>query len=73
MKYIKSDPSILSGTPVIAGTRIPISRIVFLFKEGYTLEDIHNEYDHVSVKKLEGLLEEMMQLVEKAQYGSKTI
>lgn len=72
MKYISSNEKILSGTPVIAGTRIPITRIVFLLKQGYTLEDIHNEYDHVTVKTLEGVLEEMMHLVEKSPYGSKT-
>ena len=36
-KYIISDPDILGGTPVIKGTRVPIGRILFLLKDGYTL------------------------------------
>lgn len=71
MKYIVSDKKILSGTPVIAGTRIPIARILFLLKQGYTLEDIHNEYDHVSVTKLEGVLDELDKLVGKTIHASQ--
>jgi uncharacterized protein (DUF433 family) len=31
--YISSDPTILSGMPVITGTRVPIARILSLLKE----------------------------------------
>ncbi len=51
-KYITSTPGIMSGDPVIAGTRVPISRILFLLKEGYTLEAIHEEYPHISTETL---------------------
>lgn len=60
-KHITSNPNILSGAPVIAGTRIPISRILFLLKDGYTVEAIHAEYPHVSVKKLNAVLDEIAQ------------
>jgi len=46
-KYISSDPDILSGTPVIKGTRVPIGRILFLLKDGYTLDAIHDDYPHI--------------------------
>ncbi len=36
--YIISDPEILGGTPVIKGTRVSVGRILFLLKDGYTLE-----------------------------------
>src|SRR5213078_3008570 len=39
MKYISSTPQILSGMPVITGTRVPVARILSLLKEGYLLEE----------------------------------
>ncbi len=46
-KYINSDPNILSGMPVIMGTRVPVARILSLLKEGYTLAAIHKQFDHI--------------------------
>lgn len=60
-RHIVSDPQILSGTPVIIGTRVPVSRIVFLLKDGYTLEAIHEEYPHISLKVLEAVIDEIAQ------------
>ena len=48
----------MSGDPVIAGTRVPVSRILFLLKEGYTLEAIHEEYPHISTETLSGAIDE---------------
>lgn len=70
-KYIASDKSILGGTPVIRGTRIPIERVLFLFKEGYTIEEIQQEYDHVDRRTLEHVLDEVKRLVTKKVYGSQ--
>lgn len=60
-KYITSNPTILGGVPVITGTRIPVSRIIYLFKDGYTIEAIHEDYPHVSISKLNGVIEEIVQ------------
>ena len=70
--YIVSDPDILGGTAVIKGTRIPVERILYLFKEGYTIDDIHDEYDHVNKKTLERVIEELNQIVGKKINGSQT-
>ncbi len=51
--YITSDPTILSGMPVIKGTRVPVGRILSLLKEGYMLEEIHTQFDHISLKTLQ--------------------
>lgn len=59
MQYINSDPTILSGMPVITGTRVPVARILSLLKEGYTLEEIHEQFDHISLATLEGAIEEV--------------
>jgi uncharacterized protein (DUF433 family) len=58
-KYISSEPAILSGMPAIAGTRVPVARILSLLKDGYTLEEIHEQFNHISIKTLEGAIEEV--------------
>lgn len=62
-KFIVSNPEILGGTPVIKGTRIPITRILFLLKDGYTVEAIHQDYPHVDQKTLEGAIDEAIEIV----------
>lgn len=57
--YITSHPKILGGTPVIAGTRVPINVILYRLKEGYTLKDIHNMYSHVSLDTLQKVIDEI--------------
>jgi uncharacterized protein (DUF433 family) len=62
-KYILSDSDILGGMPVIKGTRVPIARILSLLKEGYTLEEIQEQFDHISLQILEGALEEVAAII----------
>lgn len=57
-KYIVSDPQILSGKPVIAGTRIPVDQVLFLLKEGFTVEAIHEQYPHISTATISGTVSE---------------
>jgi uncharacterized protein (DUF433 family) len=71
-KYIISDPKILGGTPVVKGTRVPVGRILFLFKQGYTIDDIHSEYDHIDVKTLEKVLDELTTMTKKTIHEPQT-
>lgn len=59
--YIVSDPDILAGTPVIKGTRIPIARILHLLKQGYTLENIAEDYPHVDQKTISRAIDEAIE------------
>jgi len=59
ISYISSDPSIMRGALVITGTRIPIVRILFLIKEGYTLEQVREEYPQISLVTLQNVMEEL--------------
>jgi len=70
-KYITSTPGIMSGDPVIAGTRVPISRILFLLKEGYTLEAIHEEYPHISTEALSGAIDEAIAVLKHTLHAKK--
>ena len=62
-KYIVSDPQILSGKPVIAGTRIPVDQVLFLLREGFTIEAIHEQYPHVSSATISGTVNEAAQFI----------
>jgi uncharacterized protein (DUF433 family) len=62
-KYIISDPNIMGGEPVIAGTRIPIEVILHRLKEGNSLAAIQQMYSWVDLKTLTGAVEEAIQTV----------
>lgn len=57
--YISSNPSIMRGALVITGTRVPLVRILYLLKEGYTLDQIHDQYNWVPKTKLKGAIAEL--------------
>ena len=65
-KYIASDPNILGGKPVIKGTRIPADQILFLLKDGFTIQAIHELYPHVKEEAIEGAIDETAKLLNNA-------
>ena len=69
--YIVSDPKILGGTPVIRGTRIPASRIIFLLKEGYTVDAIHEDFPHVPVNVIELVIDEVANMIDSSRNDQK--
>lgn len=71
--YIVSDPKILSGMPVIKGTRVPVARILSLLKEGYTLEEIHEQFDHIKMETLKGALEEVAAIINNTPHGTQVL
>lgn len=71
--YISSKPDIMGGAPVISGTRIPIARILFLLKEGYTIEAIHDEYSWVLLKTIEGAVNELVEKLSSSKDASKIL
>ncbi len=72
-KHIVSDPNILSGKPVIAGTRIPIVQILFLLKTGYTLQGIQEEYPNVKLSTLQRVLNELASDISIARHDSQNL
>jgi uncharacterized protein (DUF433 family) len=50
--YIHSDKNILSGKPVVKGTRISVEFILSLFSNGWSEDTIIKEYDHISRESL---------------------
>lgn len=69
--YIVSDPEIMSGAPVVAGTRVPVARIVYLLSDGFTIEQINKQFPYVGLKNLRGAVNELAQKVETVPYGTQ--
>lgn len=68
--YISSDPEIFGGAPVVKGTRIPIERIIFLIKDGFTLNGIHKQYPHIALDTLQGVIGELLNQVTQKTHAS---
>ncbi len=49
LALISSDPAVLHGQAVIAGTRVPVSVILDCLAAGMTAEEIVDEYSSVSL------------------------
>jgi len=49
---IAINPEIRHGKPYIAGTRITVHRIVNWYKQGYSPEEIADEYEHLSLAQV---------------------
>lgn len=44
---ITTDPQVLGGKPVIAGTRISVQRILEKMRDGWTISDLLDDYPHL--------------------------
>lgn len=64
-KYISSNPKILGGKPVIAGTRVPVDQVLLLLKDGFTIEAIHEQYPHIDTQTIAGTVSEAANLINK--------
>ncbi|HEY3876067.1 MAG TPA: DUF433 domain-containing protein [Candidatus Kapabacteria bacterium] len=50
--YIHSDPAILSGRPVVKGTRLSVEFILKLFANGWSEEQVLKNYLHLTPESL---------------------
>lgn len=53
---ITLDPKILTGKPIIRGTRISVEFVVDLLGRGWTTEQILREYDHLTAEDIQACL-----------------
>jgi uncharacterized protein (DUF433 family) len=49
---IVSKPEIRQGKPCISGTKITVHRIAIWYKQGYTPEQIADEYEHLNLAQV---------------------
>lgn len=55
-KRLVSDPAVLTGKPVIKGTRISAQLVLELLAAGWTAREIADEYDRVTVADVRACL-----------------
>jgi len=53
---ITIDPNVLVGKPVIKGTRLAVEFIVELLARGWTVEQVLEEYDHLTREDIQACL-----------------
>ncbi len=56
-QIIKVDPQILGGTPIFAGTRVPLSSLFDYLEEGETMEEFLEDFPSVKKEQVVKLLE----------------
>ena len=54
---ITCDPEIVSGTPVFAGTRVPIKNLFEYLKGGHDLAEFFEDFPSVSEQQAKSVLE----------------
>lgn len=60
-RYITIDSNILRGTPVIKGTRIPITRLTALMRQGYDTKGLEDEFPHLDPKVIQNLMSYLLE------------
>jgi uncharacterized protein (DUF433 family) len=56
-ELITCDPEIVSGTPVFAGTRVPIKNLFDYVEGGHDLPEFFEDFPSVSEEQARGVLE----------------
>ncbi len=53
---ITADPRVMTGKPVLCGTRLTVEYILNLLAHGQTFSDIMNEYDQLTADDIQACL-----------------
>jgi uncharacterized protein (DUF433 family) len=57
-QIVHSDPEILGGTPIFAGTRVPVDALIDFLEGGDTIDDFLENYPGVTREQVFAFLEE---------------
>lgn len=60
---IVSDPRVLTGKPLIRGTRISVELTLKLLAQGWTYDEIVDDYPHIKTDDIRACLEFASQLI----------
>ena len=53
---VVSDPSVMSGDPVVRGTRVPAETIVAYLRAGHSPQDIFNDYPSLPIDGIDAVI-----------------
>ena len=53
---IGMDPEVLRGKPVVRGTRIAVELVIDLLGQGWTTQQVLDEYDHLAPEDIRACL-----------------
>lgn len=67
MERIEMNPNILSGKPVIKGTRIPVYLILDMLAEGLTINDLLQEYPELEEEDVKAAIKYASRLLSKEE------
>lgn len=60
---ITMNPEILAGKPIVRGTRLSVEFVVGLLAQGWSVEDVLAEYDHLTRDDIQACLAYAHQLL----------
>lgn len=61
---IEIDPDIMTGKPVIKGTRIPVEKIIQLLAHGMDIEELIEEYPNLEKEDIQAALKYAAEMLE---------
>ena len=70
-KVVHSDPEILGGTPVFAGTRVPLQNLIDYLEGGHPLDEFLEDFPSVSREQVVSVLEEAKNLLVANAHSSR--
>jgi uncharacterized protein (DUF433 family) len=60
---ITVNPDVLGGKPIIRGTRMSVEFVVGLLAQGWSVQDVLKEYDHIKLEDIQACLAYAHQLL----------
>lgn len=60
---LSSDPNVMGGTPVFAGTRVPVQTVLDYLEAGESIDDFLAGFPTVNREQVIGFLEEAKELL----------
>lgn len=55
-EYIRSDPAVLTGKPVVRGTRLAVNFLLELFASGWTPDQVLESYPQLTPEELRAVV-----------------
>jgi len=55
-RWVRTDPAVLSGVPVVVGTRVPVAIVLGSLAAGLTVDEVRAHYPTVSAEAVRGCL-----------------